>query len=375
MAALYGTPAPIDHEDHAQFTALVKTLLANAKRYKPKSYLHKGIPLVHYAVRTRNREALFLLGDGGMHLNKSFKEDGYYLDNPLMLSSTPLDEAMRTDDPRMVEALFQAGLDPDILLEEPDWNRHPYRAVLRASYEPAPEMIDALLGVVSDEDVRDKVTMRLVMAMVDRELPYVALIRHMLNGMFNEHVRVYAASNALLKAASKAGGNSNAHPWIRAMVPMLLDAGAAVDGSYNEMPGYALSMFVKGMRPVGQREHLLKLLLAQKWKPDVHAEVTFNYTYGTEQGTPFFFAVKNNDIMAIDVMVASGALEGRGLDRAKASLDRFDEPANEVCQKGMRHARGLLVEAEGIALRASVESAETVGAGGRPEAPRGRARL
>lgn len=48
---LYGTPAPIDHEDHARFTALVKTLLAYAKHYKPKSYLHMGLPLVHYAER------------------------------------------------------------------------------------------------------------------------------------------------------------------------------------------------------------------------------------------------------------------------------------------------------------------------------------
>ncbi|MGX5872980.1 hypothetical protein MJ547_04360, partial [Burkholderia gladioli] len=325
-------------------------------------------------VRTRNREALFLLGDGGLHLNKPFKEDGYYLDNHLMLSSTPLDEAMRTDDPRMVEALFQAGLDPDILLEEPDWNRHPYRAVLRASYEPAPEMIDALLGVVSDEDVRDEVTMGLIMAIVDRELPYKGLLRHMFNGMSNERVRVHAASNALLKTASCAN-NPSAQPWIRAMVPLLLDVGAVVDGAFNEVPGYALSMFVKGMRPSGQREHLLKSLLAQEPKCDVHVELTLQSTYATEQGTPFFFAVKNNDIMAIDAMVASGALEGQGLDRAKASLDRFDEPANEVCQKGMRHARGLLVEAEGIALRASVESAETAGAVDQPEAPRGRARL
>ena len=61
---LYGTPAPIDHEDHAAFLALVERLLADRKRSKPKSYVHKGVPLVHYAVRTRNIAALNRLAAG-----------------------------------------------------------------------------------------------------------------------------------------------------------------------------------------------------------------------------------------------------------------------------------------------------------------------
>lgn len=351
---LYGTPAPIDHEDHAQFTALVKTLLADAKRNKPKSYVHKGVPLVHYAVRTRNIAALNLLAKAGFNLNKPFKESVWNAENPNQVSTTPLDEALRTDDPAMVKALFQAGLDPDVLAVDVDKNKHPYRTILRAGYEPAPGMIDALLDAYPFDRGRTHLASRLILALVAEQIPFFTLIRHLLEHMPKDGMFAFTAYKALYTVASDMG--TNQHPWIHTMIPLLLDVAGdmlLIDGVSGE-EGFVLSMIVNGMRPSAKREHLVKRLLTHVKKPDLHAKTilgnVFNH-YGTEEGSPFVFAMRNNDKVMVNAFIAAGALEGTGLTRARA---RFAECSATWSQEDRDRVHQWLIPLEAAMLEATL---------------------
>lgn len=348
---LYGTPAPIDHEDHAAFLALVERLLANPTT-KPKTYLHKGIPLVHYAVRTRNVEALHLLAKAGLHLNKPFKEDVWNYENPSNASITPLDEALRTDDPAMVQALFQAGLDPSILVVEPDWNKHPYRTILRAGYEPAPCMVDALLEPL-DVD-REAVVSRLVVAIVKEQQPFTTLIRHLFDAIKDEDLRVSAATVALFHTMN--GIASKNHPSMHLFTPVLLDAGARVDGTTSDpYPGFIMGQIARGMRPSAKREYLVKRLLEQK--PDLLAEVAISEGYFTTKGSPFLFAIKANDPVLIDAFLATGTIGDRALLSVNRMIETNEDDWTATCTKALDHVRPIIVAAQQRELEAIAREA------------------
>ena len=374
---LYGTPAPIDHDDHAAFTAKVKTMLAD-KQSKSKSALHKGVPLVHYAVRTRNVAALNLLAKAGLNLNKPFKEEVWNAENPNHVSTTPLDEALRTDDPAMVKALFQAGLDPKILAVDVDRDKHPYRTILRAGYEPAPCMIDALLDADPSGQARTFLSRALILAMVDCQTPFFTLIRHLFERMpkEGEFAGMFALTvhQALYKVASDMG--TNHHPWVHAMIPLLLDVGGdavLMDGLPGEQ-GFVLSMIVNGMRPSAKREYLVQRLLNHVKKPDIHAETNlgnvFNH-YGTAEDSPFVLAMRNNDKVMVDAFIAAGALEGTGLTRARA---RFEQCNGDWPQEDRERVHEWLVPLETAALKATLAQEEGQ-AFDNQQAARSRARL
>lgn len=366
---------PSDPEERAAFCQLVTDLLANPKA-KPGAYRHQSVPLVHHAVRTQNLPALKLLGRGGVDLNKPFREvvEGI----PAKFSLTPLDEAILRDDADLVWTLFSAGLDPWIL-DQPELDKRPYRALLRSGKEPSIEVVSTLLDVLAHVSERqaEHMTRTMVSEFVRWKRPFHTLVAYLLDRIQSDRMRVLLASSTLTTMAKTLGRDR--YPSFHRFVPILLDAGAAVEP-------VVLVEIVQRMRRSPARTKTLNLLLDAGADPHAWVETGRGPNGAPRWATACLTAIGNGDEDAIDRFIGTGQAGEASLRLLKTQVDenahgwvewltapgieRWKQPGRQALL-GVRR-RMTVLEGEELALVADAAVREVSGATSVPDRVRAR---